>query len=379
MKILLIGEFSNVHWTLACALRQLGHEVTVVSDGNTWRQYPCDVRLYRKSTSAIHTLKYLFDIMRQLPKWRGYDVVQVISPVLFLSLKPQRLKKIYDYLLRHNKRVYMGAMSDDYHYIYDSYVRRRLKYCDFYTPTREIDNERNRETAHGWLNTYSKDLCLHVADTCHGIIAVLYEYYVAYKDDYPQKTSYVPLPIVPDDTAFENLPSDPPSPVRFFVGMDRRRNELKGTDILYRVAKQLEAKYPGRCEVVATESLPYREYVAMMKQCDVLLDQIYSYTPAMNALQAMSMGMVVVSGGEEESYALLGEDELRPIINVQPDEEGAYRQLEQLVLHPERIPQLKREGIAYVHRHHDSLKVAERYLKAWGYENEETEIEIQTT
>ena len=26
MRILLIGEYSNVHWTLACGLRQLGHD-----------------------------------------------------------------------------------------------------------------------------------------------------------------------------------------------------------------------------------------------------------------------------------------------------------------------------------------------------------------
>ena len=103
----------------------------------------------------------------------------------------------------------------------------------------------------------------------------------------------------------------------------------------------------------------------MMRSSDVLLDQIYSYTPAMNALQAMSMGLVVVSGGEEENYEILGEKELRPIINVQPEEEDVYRQLEQLILHSERIPQLKRDSIEYVRRHHDSIKVARQYLKAW--------------
>ena len=86
----------------------------------------------------------------------------------------------------------------------------------------------------------------------------------------------------------------------------------------------------------------------------------------MNALQAMSQGLIVVSGGEEENYEILGEKELRPIINVQPDEEDIYRQLEQLVLHPERIPRLKRDSMEYIRRHHDSIKVAQRYLEAWG-------------
>ena len=47
MKILLLGEYSNVHWTLAEGLRQLGHQVTVVSNGDFWKNYPRDVNLTR--------------------------------------------------------------------------------------------------------------------------------------------------------------------------------------------------------------------------------------------------------------------------------------------------------------------------------------------
>ena len=140
---------------------------------------------------------------------------------------------------------------------------------------------------------------------------------------------------------------------------------LKGTDIMLRAVERIVADYPDRAEMMKAESVPFDEYRKMIRSSDVLLDQIYSYTPAMNALQAMSQGLVVVSGGEKENYEILGEEELRPIINVQPDEEDVYRQLEHLVLHPERIPQLKRDSVEYVRRHHDSLKVAERYLEAW--------------
>ena len=31
MKILLIGEYSNIHWTLAKALRNMGHRVDVLT------------------------------------------------------------------------------------------------------------------------------------------------------------------------------------------------------------------------------------------------------------------------------------------------------------------------------------------------------------
>ncbi len=48
MKILLMGEYSNVHATLAEGLRKLGHQVTVLSNGDFWKNYPRDIDLVRK-------------------------------------------------------------------------------------------------------------------------------------------------------------------------------------------------------------------------------------------------------------------------------------------------------------------------------------------
>lgn len=375
MKILLLGEFSNVHWTLAQALRRLGHEVTVVSNGDEWKGYPTDIPLVRRP-GRWGGIAYLCKLLWLLPRLRGYDVVQLINPVHFIELKAERGVSIYDYLRRHNKRVFLGAFGYDYYYIYDSVVRRSLRYCDFYTPTREVHHDWNTINEHDWLHTSKKEVSIHVAKTCDGIISGLYEYDVAYRPDFSDKTTFIPLPIEVmgdvDETKI-NWPSPTPdtisptqdSKIRFFIGINRSRTALKGTDIMLRALERIVADYPDRAEMVKAESVPFDEYKKMMRSCDVLLDQIYSYTPAMNALLAMSQGLIVVSGGEEESYEILGEKELRPIINVQPDEEDVYRQLEWLVLHPERIAQLKRDSIEYVHRHHDSLKVAKRYLEAW--------------
>ena len=48
MRILLLGEYSNVHATLAKGLRFLGYEVTVVSNGDFWKNYPRDIDVSRK-------------------------------------------------------------------------------------------------------------------------------------------------------------------------------------------------------------------------------------------------------------------------------------------------------------------------------------------
>lgn len=366
MKILLLGEYSNVHWTLACALRRLGHEVCVVSNGDEWKGYPSDISLVRRP-GRWGTITYLFRVLQLLPKLRGYDVVQLINPVHFVDLKAERGIRIYDYLRRHNKRVYLGAYGYDYYYVYDSVVRRSLRYSDFYTPTEDIHHAWNSANEYDWLHTKKKEANIHIAQTCDGIISGLYEYDVAYRHHFPEKTTFIPFPIeTKEATMTSHTPINNNGKIRFFIGIQRHRTALKGTDVMLRALERLIARYPDRTEMIKAESVPFAQYKEMMRSSDVLLDQIYSYTPAMNGLLAMSQGLILVGGGEEEHYTLLGEDQLRPIINVQPNEEDIYRQLEQLVLYPERIAQLKRDSIAYIQRHHDSVKVAQQYLNVWS-------------
>ena len=131
---------------------------------------------------------------------------------------------------------------------------------------------------------------------------------------------------------------------------------------MLKAAQRLKHDYPDKLDLRIVEGVPFDEYCRLLDGSDAILDQLYSYTPSMNSLLAMSKGIIVVGGGEPENYAILGEDELRPIINVQPNEESVYNELEQLVLHPDRISELKRQSTEYVRRHHDYIKVAAQYL-----------------
>ena len=105
-----------------------------------------------------------------------------------------------------------------------------------------------------------------------------------------------------------------------------------------------------------------------MDGCDLILDQLYSYTPSMNPLLAMSKGIVCVGGGEPEGYELLNEMHLRPIINVLPNVEDVYRQLEEAIADKERLMQRKHESMDYVAKHHDYVKVAEQYVELYTTE-----------
>ena len=155
------------------------------------------------------------------------------------------------------------------------------------------------------------------------------------------------------------------SKVVIFIGINRERSAYKGTDIMYRAAKDIQKKYAHRMKLVVAESVPFRQYQGMMEGSDAILDQLYAYTPSMNPLLAMSKGIICIGGGEPENYDIIHEGQLCPIINVEPTYDSVYHELEQLVLHPERIPELKYQSIEYVRKHHDYIKVARQYLDFW--------------
>ena len=367
MKILLLGEYSNVHNTLAQGLRKLGHEVTVASNGDFWKNYPRDIDLAR-IPGKLGGMKLMAKVYANLPKWQGFDVVQLINP-MFLELKAERIGPIYRYLRRHNRAMVLCAMGMDYYWVHECITHKPLRYSDFNFGDQLRTDPVALRDRDDWIDTPKGRLNQEIAHDCDAIVATPYENYACYQPLFPEKTRFIPFPIIPI-THLSPLTSHPspltshPSPltpIKLFIGISRGRSKYKGTDIMLRAAEDVQRQYPDRLQLLKAEGLPFDEYKRMMDGSDVIMDQLYSYTPAMNALLAMSKGIVVIGGGEPENYDILGETELRPIINVQPNYESVLHELEQLVKHPECLTLLKRQSQEYILRHHEYIKVARQY------------------
>ncbi len=362
MKILLMGEYSGIHCYLAAGLKQLGHDVCVLSDGNHWKNYPRDINLLRKGGGVRDAAAYVARLLAVLPRLRGFDVVQVVGPS-FLSLRPEKSLPVYRYLRRNNKKIFLGAFGTDHYYTRACLQTDFFRYSDYRIGDVRRDTAFNRMMETECLHGGTARANIHMAHTCNGIVACLWEYYFPYLSHFPEKTTFIPLPI--DLREVQPRVRDLPERVHFFIGIQTARDDVKGTDVMYSVLKRLQSAYPERCMVTEARDVPFARYREMLTQADVQLDQLYSYTPSMNSLMAMAQGMVVVGGGEPENYDILNEHELRPIVNVLPDEHHLYRTLERLVLCPERIPELSAQSIEYVRRHHDALEVARRYVDFW--------------
>lgn len=369
MKILLLGDYSNVHATLALGLRALGHKVTLASDGDTWKNYPRDIDLKRPSLGKLPSIVYFLRLLRTFRQFKNYDVVQLINPC-FLPLKAERIRPFYHFLRRHNRKVFLGAFGMDHYWVEAGLDCKTFRYSDFNIGNKVRKSVDNEIWIRDWLYGEKGKLNKEIAENCDGIVSGLYEYDAAYRPHFGDKVRFIPFPIrLDNEMAIENSCSTKiftsESKVRFFIGIQKHRHAYKGTDVMLRALERLKANYPTEVEYVKAENVPFAKYVQLLASSDVLLDQLYSYTPAMNALQAMAQGLVVVSGGEPENYEILGEPELRPIINVLPSQESVYEQLEWLVLNKGKISTLSLQSRKYIEKHHEYIKVAQRYLEFW--------------
>ncbi len=356
MKVLLLGEYSNVHATLAEGLKALGHEAIVVSNGDFWKDYPRDINLVRKY-SKLGGISYLMKVYSLLPRLRGFDIVQIINP-MFLELKAERIFRIYNYLRRNNGKMILGAFGMDYYWVNTCTHIKPLRYSDFNIGNEVRLNADALKERADWIGTAKEKLNKYIAQDCDAIVTGLYEYQVCYEMFFPEKTTFIPMPIRIEKS--KDIPKTS-TPLRLFIGISKGRSEYKGTDIMLKAARRIEEKYPGQVELKVAEGIPFEQYKQMMEGSDAILDQLYSYTPSMNPLLAMSKGIICIGGGEPENYEIIHEDQLRPIINVLPNEESVFNALEELVLHRDQIPEMKRQSIAYVSKHHDYIKVAKQY------------------
>lgn len=368
MRILLLGEYSNLHNTLARGLRELGHEVVLANNGDFWKGYDRDIDL-RHDLTKMGALSFGWRLLKALPRMRGFDIVQLINPV-FLELKAERIPPFFDYLQKHNRKIVMLAAGDDYYSVHTHSMVKPMRYSDYNRGQEDWCTPLGREVQKAWTVMPKGELTRYVASRVDSIVGCAYEYWIAYSltqdsDVYghPLKDKLVSIPF---PCRIEERKVKPGHDrLNVFVGISRERSEFKGTDVMLRAAQDLQEMYPDRMKLQVAEGVPFDQYQQMLDQADVMLDQLYSYGPGMNALLAMSRGVITLSGGEPEHYGLLGETDCQPIVNVEPTYQSVYDQLQNLILNPGIVDDLKRQSREYVRRNHDYKKVATEYARLY--------------
>jgi glycosyltransferase involved in cell wall biosynthesis len=365
-RILLLGDYSNLHSQLGKTLRSMGHDVTVMSQGSDFQNTDRDINIVR-NPGKWNGLKFTWQCLATLHKYlRGYDIV-ALQHQNFLPLRPQRLRYFFDRLRGENGAVFLSYAGRDVPYLDQCLdASSTIRYNEYRIENSRTDYFTNSsKSLSEWLSPTMRKYNDYILQHINGAVTALYEYHAAAMRVLPrEKIAYGGIPIDVNVLAPVTMHGQEDC-VQLFLGRHRNRMAEKGTDLLEYAARRVMDRFPGKCRLSIVENVPYSEYINTLCASHVVLDQIYSYTPATNALIAMSRGLNVVSGGESDYYNFIGERENHPIINAPTNLDDLTDVLSDVVAHPELIAERGRRSREFVLKHNAAEIVAKRYLDFW--------------
>jgi hypothetical protein len=354
MNILLLGEYSGFYRNLCDGLRAHKQNVTLASSGDGFKKIDTDIILPVSSGKSLLT-KIIFrnKYFNNLKKIKNYDVVQLINPfMIYHKYFPNYY--IVDNIIKNNNKFFMSAAGCDAFEL-QSILQGKLRYTYYYDALKYEWKDSNLiwETPGGFeFNKY-------IADNCNGIIPVMYEYALAYQEHSKLKKT-IPLPINYD--TIEYHPNIIKKKIKIFHGLNRYG--FKGTHYVADAFEQLKRKYPNDIDTLIEGNMPLNNYLELLKTVNIVIDQTSSYSYGMNAIYAMALGKVVLSGAEPESLIHFGVSET-PVINVLPDSQDIIQKVEMILENKKDIEEKGYKSRVFIENTHGYIKIAQKYLECW--------------
>lgn len=376
MRILLIGEYSRLHNSLKEGLLALGHEVTLVSDGDAFKQYPSDYFYIPKSTTkgilniarqAIfrifnHDISYWergMRFYRLLPILRQYDVVQLINEAPIKTL-PRFEKFLLNKIIQHNTKTFMLCCGIDYTVAkYMLEQKPRYSLMNPYFKNNSLLPE--YRFIFEYLGNSHKKLHDFIYTKIDGVIASDMDYALPLKEN-PYLIGLIPNPINLNKLNYtEPYINDK---IIIFLGINQWTYNQKGIPYFEKALETIKEIYSDKIEIIIAKTLPYKEYINLYDKAHILLDQVYSYDQGYNALEAMAKGKVVFTGAEEEFMQHYNLDE-RVAINALPNVDALINELSYLIENPNEIIAIGKRAHDFVVKEHEYVTVAGKYLENW--------------
>lgn len=377
MKILLVGEYNSIHYTLKEGLETLGHQVTVVGLGDGFKKRTVDVNFKRPyETGVKNFLKRVIykvfkvdlnstSIKKQFFKhqhiFQGNDIVQLVNEVSFSTL-PHIEKELLSFLFQNNKHVFLLSCGTD-HLSVKFAMEKKFRYSIATPYLEQKGNEKQFQHMTQYLKPDFEGLHHFIMDHVQGILASDLDYHIPLQG-HPKYLGMVPNPI--------NLEKLPYSPLKIvdriviFHGINDNNYYKKGNDIFEDALALLSQTHANSIDIVTVRSLPYDEYIKAFDSCHILLDQVFAYDQGYNALEAMAKGKVVFTGAEQEFLDYYNLEEDAVAINALPDASAIAEKLRWLVDHPEHLLKISKNARAFVEKEHSHVLAATRYFDTWN-------------
>ena len=367
VKILLVGEFSGVHYNLKKGLEQLGCNATVMANGDFFKSLHYDKKLtpYIAKNHRIRIVYIIDKFIERLLAFiyliaffhfnmKKYDVIQFIN----YQIHPMFFHKILiKYILKRHNNTILLACGCDSHY-YDAIKEFRYSPCKQCT----LIDKKGSKCSHS--KSYMKSNQSIFDKYVKYIIPMCYDYDYSYKmkSKHTNKLKdLIPFPIEIKDIYINNN-----SDRKLNIYHPLNRTGFKGTKIIERVFIELNKKYGHIANFIIKGNMSYDEYLEFNKTVDILVDQSLSYSYGMAATIGLSQGKVVLSGLTNEVIEKFEFYKECPIINIEPNFEDIYKKIEYLIVNCEKITNIKTQGIYFANKYHNNVKIAKSFLNHYS-------------
>lgn len=379
MKVLFVGEYSGVYTELIKGLKRKGVETFTISNGDGYKKYPADILLINHVkpskniiTKIYHTILYrlgLDGLFLFLKRWsavkqylRGYDIVQLVNPIVLGDFGSVSNMILIKYIKRHNNLFFLSVLGDDYYtvkWLGKNYERSiffrdnkfnnlikpqshfKFKYCLFYK----------------FLNDY-------IIKISSSIIPGAHAYKLPY--DFTNKTTNIfPFPIDESKIGTPIIINEN-EPIIIFHGWQKGKDSRKGNDVFDKVIKKVLEKYGDKVEYRVVQSVPFDEYIKLYSNAHIFIDQLYADDKGVNGLLGMAAGKVIFAGFEKkalEAYPNYNGEIVG--IDSYNDEEYLFEKFCELIDNPRLIEEISKNAIEFVKQNHLSDFVADLYINEW--------------
>lgn len=354
MKILFLGDFSTVHLNLKFGLEKLGHEVVLVSHGDGFKSLDADVKLYSRKKDEnkyVGALKEISNQYKISKKLNGFDIVQTAAHFFYHNRIDKFLfPKIFD---ENNKTVLLNtACSVPYNAFVKTLRYSACNACKLYDLVGNVCVHDTKQAEFDEYQRYKK---------YNAIVSTHFEYYNAFNQTiFKEKNYYIPVGIRVDQFIYEENRIKNEK-INIYYGEIRKG--FKGGHFIEEALQKLESsEYSKYFNIIKTSKLSYQEYIKVIQNSHVLIDQASSYSYGVNALIGLALGKVVLGGAEPEAMKLITEiEDENPIINILPNADDIYNKLIWILDNKDLLPNIGMKGRIFVEKYHSIDIVAKKY------------------
>ena len=362
MKILLLGDYSSVHYNLFLGLRECGADVMLISSGDGYKKIPTEKQWATRPSGkmsrilGINGRGFMCRNKDLIDSLSGFDVVQIINPVIVEDASIFDNIRLFGGLRKRNDRVYLYSCGDDLNWVSGCLSSSSKKYW-----FSEPGFFRSRELIHPIryvVNPLVRYLCNEVYEGVDGIIPGSHDYLWCIQGG-AKARGVIPFPIVLDSLLFRIVRKK----AKYQISHGKQLGKaIRKGDKYFTLAADLKK---DTFSYVSFGGVPFREYISLIAEGDIFFDQIHSLDQGVNALLAMACGKVVFSGFCAEFLERYHLNENAIGIDAKPDPLYLASMLNEIEVGSIDVEKVSFESRKFVENFHDHRVVAEQFIREW--------------